>query len=60
MVATMITQLGITRESLFFGLVDNSQVWDGLVFQTVSDLAYFGLISIVAIAATASISASRR
>ncbi|WP_128892825.1 MFS transporter [Erythrobacter sp. HKB08] len=59
MIATMIVQLSITRESLFFGLVENSQVWDGLVFRTVSDLAYLGLISIVAITATASISASR-
>ena len=59
MVATMVFQLGITLDSLFFGLVDNYQVWDGLVFRTLSDLAYLGLISVVAVTATASISASR-
>ncbi|WP_234030136.1 MFS transporter [Erythrobacter mangrovi] len=59
MVATLVVQLSITRESLFFGLVLNSQVWDGLVFKTLSDLTYLGLISIIAITATASISSSR-
>lgn len=59
MVVTLVIQLSITRESLFFGLIPNSQVWDGLVFQSWSDLTYLGLISVVAIAATASISSSR-
>jgi UMF1 family MFS transporter len=59
MVAAMVVQLSITRESLFFGLVDNIQIWDGLAFQTLSDLTYLGLISVVAVMATASISSSR-
>jgi UMF1 family MFS transporter len=59
MVATMVVQLGITNESLMFGMVANYQVWDGLVFQTLSDLVYFALISVVAVTATASISGSR-
>ena len=59
MVATLAFQLSITQDSLFFGLVDNFQVWDGLVFQTLSDLVYLGSISVVAVTATASISSSR-
>lgn len=59
MVSTLVLQLSITQDSLFFGLVENYQVWDGLVFQTLSDLVYLGTITIVAITATASISSSR-
>lgn len=59
MVATLAFQLSITQESLFFGLVQNYQVWDGLIFQTLSDLVYLGSISVLAVAATASISSSR-
>jgi len=59
MVATLIFQLSITQESLLFGMVDNIQVWDGLIFQTLSDLVYLGSISVVAVTATASISSSR-
>lgn len=59
MAATMGIQMSITQDSLFFGLIENYQVWDGLVFQTLSDLMYLGLISIVAVTATASISSSR-
>lgn len=59
MVATLAFQLSITQDSLFFGLVDNFQVWDGLIFQSLSDLIYLGSISVVAVTATASISSSR-
>lgn len=59
MVTTLAFQLSITQESLFFGLVQNVQVWDGLIFQTLSDLVYLGSISVVAVTATASISSSR-
>ncbi len=59
MVFALLVQLSLTRESLLFGLVPNAQVWDGLVFQTRSDLAYLSLISVVAVTATASISSSR-
>ena len=59
MVITLVVQLSITQESLFFGMVENYQVWDGLVFQTLSDLVYLGLIGIVGVTATASISSSR-
>ncbi len=59
MVAALLFQLSITKQSLLFGLVHNAQVWDGLVFQTRSDLAYLALISVVAISVTASISSSR-
>lgn len=59
MVATLVFQLSITQDTLLFGLVENFQVWDGLVFLTLSDLVYLGSISIVAVTATASISSSR-
>ena len=59
MVLAGLTQLGITRESLFLGLIENSQVWDGPVFQTLSDIVYLSLISVVAITVTASISSGR-
>jgi len=59
MVATLALQLSITRETLFFGLIDNIVVWDGIIFQSLADLVYLGLISIVAVTATASISSSR-
>lgn len=59
MVIAFSAQLSLTQDDLFFGLVENRQVWDGLVFQTLSDLVYLGLISLVAITATASISSSR-
>ena len=59
MILTGLVQLSITQESLFLGLIENRQVWEGPIFQTLSDLTYLGLISIVAIAATASISSGR-
>ena len=59
MVAAFAGQLSITQDDLFFGLVENTQIWDGLVFQTLSDLVYLGLISVVAITVTAGISSSR-
>ncbi len=59
MVLTLVVQLSITKDSLLFGLVENYQVWDGLIFKTLSDLVYLGSISIVAVSVTASISSSR-
>ncbi len=59
MIAILVFQLSITRETLFFGLVDNYLVWNGLIFQTLSDLVYLGSISVLAVTATASISSSR-
>lgn len=59
MLVSLALHLSITQETLFYGLVDNVQVWDGLVFQTLSDLVYLGVASLLAIAATSSISSSR-
>lgn len=59
MVAMLAFQLSITQQSLFFGAVENYKVWDGLIFQTLSDLVYLSSISVVAVTATASISSSR-
>lgn len=54
-----LLQLTITRDSILMGLIPNFQVWDGLVFKTLSDLTYLALISVIAVTATASISSSR-
>ena len=59
MVMAMVAQLSITRDSIGFGLVGNFQIWDGIVFKTLSDVTYLSLISVVAVMATASISSSR-
>jgi UMF1 family MFS transporter len=59
MVAVLALQLSITNETLFFGTVENYQVWEGLVFQDLSDLVYLGLAAVLAVTATASISSSR-
>lgn len=59
MVLAFGLQLSITTESLLFGLVENAVVWDGLVFQTRSDLTFLALFSVLAVTATASISSSR-
>lgn len=59
MILAGLAQLSITRESLLLGLVENREIWSGPVFPTLADLTYLGLISVVAIAATASISSSR-
>lgn len=59
MIVVGLLQLSITRDSLLLGLIPNFQVWDGLVFKTLSDLAYLALISVIAVTATASISSSR-
>lgn len=59
MIATGLVQLSITQQSLFLGFVENRQVWDGPIFQTLSDLVYLALISVIAVTATASISSGR-
>ncbi|MEP2736408.1 MAG: MFS transporter [Erythrobacter sp.] len=59
MIIALILQLSLTKDALLFGQFENYQVWDGLVFQTASDISYLALVSIVAVAATASISSSR-
>ncbi|MCK0128165.1 MFS transporter [Erythrobacter sp. F6033] len=59
MVIAFSAQLSLTQDTLFFGAMQNYQVWDGLVFQSLSDLTYLSLISVVAVTVTASISSSR-
>jgi len=59
MMTAMALQWSITRDDLFYGLIKNFQVWDGIVFQTFSDLMYLALISAVAVTVTASISSGR-
>ncbi len=59
MVLTFGIQLSITQESLLFGIIENSKVWDSIVFETLSDLTMLALVSLVAISVTASISSSR-
>ncbi|NNC71523.1 MAG: hypothetical protein EX258_08845 [Sphingomonadaceae bacterium] len=59
MVAVLAAQLSITNETLFYGLIDNYQVWEGIVFQDLADLVYLALAAVLAVTATASISSSR-
>ena len=59
MVAGLVAQLSITTDSLLFGAFANFEVWDSIVFPTLSDLVYLALVSVIAITATASISSSR-
>ena len=59
MLATLVLQLSITPDTLFFGLMENSVVWDGLVFQTLADIFFLTTIIPLATSATASISSSR-
>lgn len=59
MLATLLYQLSITPESIFFGAIPNVQVWDSPVFETISDLTYLSSAMFIAITATASISSSR-
>ncbi len=59
MVLAFGIQLSITQDSLLFGAIDNAIVWDSIVFETRSDLTMLALVSVVAIAVTASISSSR-
>ena len=59
MIVVGLIQLSITQDSLFLGLVENVEMWDSLIFPTLSDLTYLALISVIAVTATASISSSR-
>lgn len=59
MIVAFAIQLSLTKDTMLFGMIDNFRVWDGLVFQTASDISYLALVSVVAVAATASISSSR-
>ncbi|MEP0190487.1 MAG: MFS transporter [Erythrobacter sp.] len=59
MVVVFGIQLSITQESLLFGAIENTKVWDSIVFETLSDLTMLALVSLVAISVTASISSSR-
>ncbi len=59
MLATLLVQLSLTPNQLFFGLVDNRPVWDGIVFSDLASIVYLATIIPLAISATASISSSR-
>lgn len=60
LVFLLFTQLSITPNSLFFGLVPSGEpVWGSPFFPTLSDLVYFSFIVPVAIAVVACISSSR-
>ena len=58
-VIVLFVGLSFTRDSLFYGLIDNWQVWDGPVFQTASDIGYLTNGAFLAVFATANISSSR-
>ena len=58
-VIILFVGLSITNETLFYGLIDNWQVWDSPVFTTAADFAYLFNGAFLAIFATANISSSR-
>lgn len=59
MMLILILQLSITKDAILFGAIDNYQVWDGPIFNSLSDCVYLALASVVMIAATACIASSR-
>jgi UMF1 family MFS transporter len=59
MLLVLTFQLSITPDTLFYGLVDSYQIWDGPIFNSLSDVVYLSSALLLAIVATASISSSR-
>ena len=55
----VVAALGITQDSIFYGLVKSTPLYGGDVFSTTSDLAYLIVIAFVAALAAANISAAR-
>ena len=59
MIATLAFQLSITPEAILYGLVPGFEIWDGPIFNTLSDVVYLSTAAFIAVTATASISSSR-
>jgi UMF1 family MFS transporter len=59
MIATLLFQLSITQDTILFGLITGFEIWDGPIFNTLSDVVYLSTSAFIAITATASISSSR-
>lgn len=59
MLATLAFQLSITPDAIFYGLIPGFEIWDGPVFNTLSDVVYLSSAAFIAVTATASISSSR-
>ena len=59
MIATLIFQLSITPDAIFFGTIQGFDIWDGPIFNTLSDVVYLSTAAFIAVTATASISSSR-
>ena len=59
MIATLTFQLSITPDAVLFGLFPGFTIWDGPIFNTLSDVVYLCTAAFIAVTATASISSSR-
>lgn len=59
MIATLAFQLSITPDAILYGLIPGFEIWDGPIFNTLSDVVYLSTAAFIAITATASISSSR-
>ncbi len=59
LMTVLLIQLSITPDSLFFGLVENREVWNSPFFSSLSDVVYFSFIVPVAISVVAIITSSR-
>ncbi|WP_321488349.1 MFS transporter [uncultured Hyphomonas sp.] len=55
----LLLQLSITPDSLFFGTIENREIWNSPFFHTLSDVVYFAFIVPVAISVVAIITSSR-
>jgi UMF1 family MFS transporter len=56
----VVVALGVTKDSIFYGLIPSGQdVLGGQIFNSLSDIFYLGLIALIAAVAAANISSSR-
>ena len=53
MIATLAFQLSITPNSILYGLVPGFEIWDGPIFNTLSDVVYLSTAVFIAVTATA-------
>lgn len=55
----VVAALGVTHETIFYGLLEAKPLYNGDVFNTTSDLAYLIIVALLAALAAANISAAR-
>ncbi|MAN46703.1 MAG: hypothetical protein GYB49_12930 [Alphaproteobacteria bacterium] len=58
-VLIMFLSLSVTRDSIFYGLIENRELWNTPVFSSLSDVTYLMTGALIGVFATANISSSR-